>query len=131
MEEQEMWELFWEIHSGNSRKGPGEFNPQNGHLIFSKIYPPIPGSWTTVVDLGAQTIDLSLLTNGNIITIDNHPQFLEDLDGSQLVQSGIEILKCREDIPSLSYLGIQNTILASASNELRIVASVDVGRSSR
>lgn len=114
-----MLELFREIHSGNSREGPREFNPQKGHLIFSKIYPPIPGLRTLVVDLGAQTIDLSLLTNGNIIAIDNHPHFLEDLDGSQLVQSGIEILKFREDITSLSYLGIQNTILASASNELR------------
>ena len=99
-----MRELFWEIHSGNSREGPREFNPQKGHLIFSQIYPPIPGPRTLVVDLGAQTIDLSLLTNGNIIAIGNHPQFLEDLDGSQLVQSGIYILKCRS-YPFIIVLG--------------------------
>ena len=125
-----MRELFWEIHSGNSREGPREFNPQKGHLIFSQIYPPIPGPRTLVVDLGAQTIDLSLLTNGNIIAIGNHPQFLEDLDGfnwSNLVYT----YSSAEAIPSLLCLGIQNTILASASNELRIVVSADVGKSSR
>jgi hypothetical protein len=24
MEEQKMWDLFWEIHHGNPREGPGE-----------------------------------------------------------------------------------------------------------
>ncbi len=47
--------------------------------------------------------------------------------GSQLVQAGIEILK-GEDIPSLSCLGIQNIILASALSAPLCTASAASGK---
>ena len=99
-----MGELFWEIHSGNPREGPREFQSTKRAFDMLKDLPSNPRILDIGCGPGTQTIDLSLLTDGTIIAIDNHPQFLEDLDGSQLVQAGIEILK-RRGYPFIIVLG--------------------------
>jgi SAM-dependent methyltransferase len=88
MEEQEMGELFWEIHSGNPREGPGEFQSTKRAFDMLKDLPSNPRILDIGCGPGTQTIDLSLLTDGSIIAIDNHPQFLEDL-GKKIRLSGL------------------------------------------
>ncbi len=79
MEKQEMLDLFWEIHSGNPREGPGEF--QSTKRAFDMLE-DLPSS-SKILDIGCgpgmQTIDLGRLADGIIIAVDNHPQFLNDL----------------------------------------------------
>jgi len=88
MEELEMGELFWEIHSGNPREGPGEFQFTKKAFDMLKDLPSHPWILDIGCGPGTQTIDLSLLTDGSIIAIDNHPQFLEDL-GQKIRQNGL------------------------------------------
>ena len=83
-----MGELFWEIHSGNPREGPGEFQSTKRAFDMLKDLPSNPRILDIGCGPGTQTIDLSLLTDGSIIAIDNHPQFLEDL-GKKIRLSGL------------------------------------------
>src|SRR5512136_1313748 len=88
MEEREIWKLFWEIHSSNPREGPGEFESTKRAFAMLKDLPSNPSILDIGCGPGAQTIDLSRLTDGHITAIDNHPQFLEDL-GNKIRQVGM------------------------------------------
>ena len=79
MEEQEMLDLFWEIHSGNPREGPGEFQSTKRAFDMLKDLPSSPKILDIGCGPGMQTIDLGRLADGMIIAVDNHPQFLNDL----------------------------------------------------
>jgi len=88
MEEQKMWDLFWEIHNGNPREGPGEFHSTRRAFEMLKDLPSCPSILDIGCGPGMQTIDLSRLTDGTIMSIDNHPQFLEDLR-QKIEQNGL------------------------------------------
>lgn len=88
MEEREVWKLFWEIHSGNPREGPGEFESTKRAFDMLKDLPSNPWILDIGCGPGEQTIDLSRLTDGRIIAIDNHSHFLEDL-GDRIRQVGM------------------------------------------
>jgi len=70
MEEQQMGELFWEIHGGNRGEGHRDFEPMKSAFDAQGFAFQSQGFghclWT-----GTQTIDLDHLTNGTIIAIDN------------------------------------------------------------
>jgi len=83
-----MWDLFWEIHNGNPREGPGEFHSTRRAFEMLKDLPSCPRILDIGCGPGMQTIDLSRLTDGTITSIDNHPQFLEDLR-QKIEQNGL------------------------------------------
>jgi len=72
------WELFFELHQNLPREGPGrnEYTQQ----AFSMV-PPI--DQPDILDIGCgpgmQTIELAHLSKGNIIGIDIHKLYLQDL----------------------------------------------------
>lgn len=80
MDEKEKWKLFWEIHSDNPREGPGDFQSTKEAFDMLKSVPTKPMILDVGCGPGMQTMDLSRLTDGTIVAIDNHLPFLEDLD---------------------------------------------------
>ena len=73
--------LFFEIHSGLPREGPG--NEESTAKAFSMLT-ELPAN-PRILDIGCgpgkQTIDLSRLTEGEIVAVDNHRPFLDVLKG--------------------------------------------------
>jgi hypothetical protein len=49
MEEQKMWDLFWEIHHGNPREGPGESHSTRRAFCMLKDLPFCPRILNTMV----------------------------------------------------------------------------------
>lgn len=72
-------DVFFEIHNYNPREGPGSF--QATKLAFSMLgdLPPCPRILDVGCGPGAQTLDLSLITDGEIVGVDKHLQFLGSL----------------------------------------------------
>ena len=73
--------IFFELHSGLPREGPGDRETVERALALAR---PLPAS-PDVLDLGCgpggQTIDLAeLLPEARIAALDNHPPFLEELE---------------------------------------------------
>jgi ubiquinone/menaquinone biosynthesis C-methylase UbiE len=71
--------IFFEIHQGNLREGPGDSQSTLRALSYLKNLPANP----LILDIGCgpgmQTIDLAKNTRGKIIALDNHFPFLEEL----------------------------------------------------
>ncbi len=72
-------EIFWELHKDLSREGPGNEASTHKALAMAKSLP----TKVRVLDLGcgpgAQTISLAKVLNGDIIALDLHEPFLEQL----------------------------------------------------
>lgn len=96
-------EIFFEIHQGLPREGPGDFeSTQKAYSLLGDI-PPQP----LILDLGCgpgmQTLDLLKLSNGTVIAVDNHQPFLDQLqteaekqgvlDRVQIVHADMSALK--------------------------------------
>ena len=81
-------EVFFEIHQGLPREGPGNF--ESTQKAYSQLtdLPPQP----LILDLGCgpgmQTFHLLELSNGKIIAVDNHQPFLDQLD-QEAVRKGV------------------------------------------
>jgi ubiquinone/menaquinone biosynthesis C-methylase UbiE len=73
-------EFFWEIHSGLPREGPGD--AQSTRKAFSAL-PPLPAE-PFILDVacgpGMQSIELAKLCKGDIVAVDLHQEFLDELD---------------------------------------------------
>jgi SAM-dependent methyltransferase len=72
-------QVFFQIHEGLPREGPGDYlSTQNAFLKMVDL-PPSP----QIIDIGcgpgSQTLDLAHLSNGEIIAIDNHSVYVEEL----------------------------------------------------
>jgi SAM-dependent methyltransferase len=71
--------VFFEIHDDIPRGGPGGFESTRRAFLMLTDLPKEP----TILDVGCgpgmQTLDLAVLTKGNIVAIDNHPPFLNRL----------------------------------------------------
>lgn len=71
--------LFFEIHSGNPREGPG--SRESTERAFSAI-PDLPDH-PVILDIGfgpgAQTMDLVGISGGTIIALDFYPQYLHGM----------------------------------------------------
>jgi SAM-dependent methyltransferase len=74
-------ELFFELFSGLPRQGPGD--PESTRRALSLV-PPL-GPAARILDIGcgtgAQTLDLARFSPANIIAVDFHPPFVEELNG--------------------------------------------------
>lgn len=71
--------VFFEVHSGNSREGPGCFASTQRAFLALPGLPPSPRILDIGCGPGRQTLDLASLTDGTIHAVDNHPPFIEAL----------------------------------------------------
>ncbi len=73
-------QLFFEIHSGLPRQGPGSAASTAKAFSLLKQLPPKPAILDVGCGPGMQTMDLARLGQGNITAIDNYQPFLDDLE---------------------------------------------------
>lgn len=73
-------EIFFEIHSGLPREGPGSFESTRKALSLLEDLPAVPHILDVGCGPGMQTLDLARLTDGTIVAVDNHQPFLDQLD---------------------------------------------------
>jgi ubiquinone/menaquinone biosynthesis C-methylase UbiE len=71
--------VFWEIHSGLPREGPGDNETTRKAYLMLEGLPENPRILDIGCGPGMQTIELSKLSSVRIVALDNHQPFLEDL----------------------------------------------------
>jgi SAM-dependent methyltransferase len=75
-------QIFFEVHSGNAREGPGCFESTRRAFSALKELPPEPCILDVGCGPGRQTLDLASLTAGTIHAVDSHPPFIQALEKS-------------------------------------------------
>ena len=88
MTEEEKTELFFEIHSSLPREGPGNYESTCRAFNSIKELPDHPRILDIGCGPGAQTIDLSRLSNGTIIAVDFYAQYVKTLQ-QKIVQNNL------------------------------------------
>ena len=71
--------IFWEIHSDLPREGPGDSESTARAYAAASNLPPHPKILDIGSGPGTQTLDLARLSGGEIIAIDFHQPFLDEL----------------------------------------------------
>jgi 2-polyprenyl-3-methyl-5-hydroxy-6-metoxy-1,4-benzoquinol methylase len=79
---EKMPEIFWEIHSGLPREGPGDNESTRKAYRMLKGLPENPRILDIGCGPGMQTIELAKLSSGRIDALDSHQPFLEQLKKS-------------------------------------------------
>lgn len=81
-------EIFFEIHRGNPREGPGSFEATRKAFSTLRNLPDEP----IILDIGCgpgqQTMDLASLSQGTIYAIDNYEPYLQALQ-ARVTQKGL------------------------------------------
>lgn len=72
--------LFWEVHSGLAREGPGDEASLRRALAMMKALPAAPDILDVGCGPGAQSLALASLTAGTITAVDTHAPFLDVLN---------------------------------------------------
>jgi SAM-dependent methyltransferase len=72
-------DIFFEVHSGLPRQGPGDAESTARALSFMSGRSMHPHILDIGCGTGAQTLDLAALVDGQIIAVDNHQPFLDTL----------------------------------------------------
>ena len=71
--------IFWEIHSGLPREGPGDDESTRKAFLMADALPPR----ARILDVGAgpgmQTMELARISDGTIVAVDTHCPFLHEL----------------------------------------------------
>lgn len=75
-------DIFWEIHSELSREGPGDNESTRKAYRMLEGLPKNPRILDIGCGPGMQTIELAKLSSGQIVALDNHQPFLEQLKRS-------------------------------------------------
>jgi ubiquinone/menaquinone biosynthesis C-methylase UbiE len=97
-------EIFWEIHSGLPREGPGDNKSTRRAYSMLKELPENPRILDIGCGPGMQTIELAKLSEGQIDALDNHQPFLDQLEfriKKECFTGKIELVK--GDMFNLSY----------------------------
>ena len=76
-----MTNIFFEIHSGLPREGPGDEASMARALDIIRELPARPDILDVGCGPGGQTLALARLTGGLVTAVDNHAPFLDDLRG--------------------------------------------------
>jgi len=74
-----MTNIFFEIHSGLPREGPGDEASTARALALVRGLPPKPDILDIGCGPGAQTLVLARATGGVVTAVDNHVPFLDEL----------------------------------------------------
>ena len=72
-------DIFFEIHAGLPREGPGDSQSTFKALSLLNDLPPNPLFLDIGCGPGKQAFDLATQTQGRLIALDNHKTFLETL----------------------------------------------------
>lgn len=72
--------IFFEIHSNNTREGPGSFQSTKRAFSYLHGLPDRPNILDAGCGPGKQTLDLASISNGIITAFDNHQPFLDNLN---------------------------------------------------
>ncbi|MGD6851036.1 MAG: class I SAM-dependent methyltransferase [Candidatus Bathyarchaeia archaeon] len=78
----EMPPIFYEVHSGLPREGPGSNESTQRAFKTLKNLPTKPRILDIGCGPGMQTIELAKLSSGQIEAVDNHQPFLDQLNSS-------------------------------------------------
>ena len=81
-------EMFWEIHSGLPREGPGDNTSTRHAFELMKDLPLHPHILDVACGPGMQTMELARLSDGEITALDFHLPFLQEVD-RRVRESGI------------------------------------------
>ncbi len=97
-------QLFFEIHGGNLREGPGSFESTRKALSFIEDLPLNLQSLDVGCGPGQQTIDLAKIIDGTIISVDNHQPYLDSLN-KKVIDRGLEnrITILNRDMSNLNF----------------------------
>ncbi len=76
---EKMPKIFWEVHSGLPREGPGDNESTRKAYLMLEGLPENPRILDIGCGPGIQTIELAKLSSGRVDALDNHEPFLEDL----------------------------------------------------
>ena len=101
---EELPKVFWEVHSGLPREGPGDNESTRKAYMMLEGLPENPRILDIGCGPGMQTIDLAKLSSGRIDALDNHQPFLEDLK-SKAEKEGVSkrIRTVKGDMFNLNY----------------------------
>lgn len=80
MTDKQVWKLFFEIHTGIPREGPGHSQSTRRAYAGLKNLPNTPDILDIGCGPGLQTLDISFAGNGKITAIDNHAPFISALN---------------------------------------------------
>ena len=100
MTDNEKWELFMEIHSGNPQEGPGDFESTAKAFSMLNPLPFYPHILDAGCGPGRQTLDLCRLSDGLITAVDLHPPFLDRVQ--QAAPDG-RVRTCLADMSDLPF----------------------------
>lgn len=79
MHDEQAMRVFFEIHSGLPREGPGDSASTRKAFAMLGELPERPRVLDVGCGPGMQTLDLAELTDGQIVALDNHQPFLDQL----------------------------------------------------
>ncbi|MGD9131301.1 MAG: class I SAM-dependent methyltransferase [Candidatus Bathyarchaeota archaeon] len=82
-------EFFWTIHSGLPREGPGDSKSTRRAYRMLKDLPKNPRILDVGCGPGMQTVELAKLSAGQIVALDFHEPFLEQLKEA-IKKAGVE-----------------------------------------
>jgi SAM-dependent methyltransferase len=103
MMDPEIKEIFFEIHSGLPREGPGCFDATEKAFRMLDL-PDHPAILDSGCGPGRQTMDLASLCEGHITALDNHRPYLETVK-ARAVEYGVpeRITACLGDMAHLPF----------------------------
>ena len=96
---EKMPKIFWEIHTGLPREGPGDNESTRKAYRILKELPENPRILDISCGPGMQTIELAKMSGGQIVALDSHQPFLEQLKKSakkeaSTIESGQIGMRC-------------------------------------
>ncbi|MFA9455000.1 MAG: class I SAM-dependent methyltransferase [Candidatus Aminicenantaceae bacterium] len=99
----EIKDVFFEIHSGLPREGPGCFEATQRALQMLDL-PECPAILDAGCGPGQQTLDLASLSSGRITALDNHQPYLDTLEARVRAQGKTDrITTCLGDMAELPF----------------------------
>ncbi len=73
-------EMFWQVHSGLPREGPGDNDSTGRAFAMMAALPSTPCILDIACGPGMQTIHLAQISKGKVTAVDNHQPFLDELN---------------------------------------------------
>jgi len=89
MSERKLPEFFWTVHSGLPRAGPGDNRSTRRAYMMLEDLPKNPRILDVGCGPGMQTVELAKLSGGQIVALDFHEPFLEQLKEA-VKEAGVE-----------------------------------------
>jgi len=101
---EELPKIFWKVHSGLPREGPGDNESTKKAYRMLKDLPENPRILDIGCGPGMQTIELAKLSGGQIVALDNHQPFLDQLKKSTKKENFSDRIKpVKGDMFNLNY----------------------------